>query len=107
MELVPAAVTVQQQQQQRHQHHQDQQWRHQLQALMQLVRSHLEESVGHLPMEWPLEAVHQAHSVAPGCPMEAPGMAALPGIVWLCLNWPLGLPVTTATLSRWVSVTLE
>jgi len=58
------------------------------------VRSHLEESVGHLLMELPLEAVHLAHSVDPGCLMEAPGMAALPGTAWLCLNWPLEQLVT-------------
>jgi len=71
------------------------------------VRSHLGESVGHLPMEWLLEAVLQAHSVDPGSLMEDPGMDHLLGIVWLCLNWPLELPVTTATVLRWVSVTLE
>ena len=64
-----------------------------------LVRSHLEESVGHLPMEWLLEAVHQAHSVDPGFLMEDPGMDHLPGTALPHPNWPQGLHVTTVTVS--------
>jgi len=66
-----------------------------LQAPMLLARSHLGESVGHLLMEWLLEAVHQAHSVDPGCLMEDPGMDHLPGIVWQSQSFLLELPVTT------------
>jgi len=53
-------------------------------------------------MESLLEAVHQAHSVDPGCLMEAPGMDHLPGIVWQFQSFLLELPVTT--LLRLVSV---
>ena len=60
-----------------------------------LVRSHLEESVGHLPMEWLLEAVHQAHSVDPGFLMEDPGMDHQPGIVWQFQSFLQEPPVTT------------
>jgi len=71
------------------------------------ARSLWEESAGLLPMVWPLEDVRQEHSVDPGFPMEEPGMGRLPGTVLLCLNWPLGLHVTTVMLSRGVSVILD
>ena len=58
-------------------------------------RLSLGESVGHLPMECALEAVHLAHSVDPGCLMEDPGMDHLPGIVWQFQSFLLELPVTT------------
>ena len=52
------------------------------------------ESAGPQLMEWRLEDVPQGPSVDPGFLMEEPGMAALPGIAWLCLNWPLEQLVT-------------
>ena len=54
-------------------------------------------SVGHSPEEW--SPVNRELSVAPGCPMEDPGMGHPPGTAWLGLNWPKGLRVTTVTLS--------
>ena len=63
-------------------------------------RLSLEESVGHLPMECALEAVHQVHSVDPGFLMEDPGMDHLPGTALPHPNWPQGLHVTTVTVSR-------
>ena len=63
-------------------------------------RLSLGESVGHLPMECALEAVHQGHSVDPGCLMEDPGMDHLPGTALPHPNWPQGLHVTTVTVSR-------
>ena len=67
-------------------------------------RLSLEESVGHLPMECALEAVHRAHSVDPGCLMEDPGMDHQPGTALPHPNWPQGLHVTTVTVSRSIKV---
>jgi len=89
------APVKQQQQLLQQQQHQQQQPLPLLQAPMLLARSHLEESVGHLLMEWLLEAVHQAHNVDPGCLMEDPGMDHLPGTVWQSQSFLLEPPVTT------------
>jgi len=90
---VPAPVT--QQQQLLRQQRQQQQPLPSLRGPMLRARSHSEESAGHLPMEWPLEAVRQAHSAGPGCRMEGPGMEHPPGTVWQSQSFLLELPVTT------------
>ena len=65
-----------------------------------IVRILWEQSAGHPLMEWLLEAVSQEHSVDPGFLMEALGMGHLLGTAWPHLNWPLGIHVTTVTVSR-------
>jgi len=92
-EHVPAPVK--QQQQLLRQQRQQQQPLPSLRGPMLRARSHSEESAGHLPMEWPLEAVHQAHSVGLGFLLEGPGMEHPPGTVWQSQSFLLELPVTT------------
>merc|ERR1712184_136174 len=108
MEPAPAHAT---QQQQRLHQQQQLDWRQQLsrpqlQEPMLQARSPWVVSAGHQLMVWPMEDVPRAPSVDPGCLMEAPGTGPPPGTAWPHPDWPPGLPVTTATLSRWVSVTL-
>lgn len=91
----PVPAPVKQQQQLLRQQRQQQQLLPLLLGPMQLARSQSEESVGHPLMEWPLEAVHQAHSADPGFPMEGPGMEHPPGTVWQSQSFLLELLVTT------------